>query len=129
MQLVLFVSMHDSSRGPLAAAVFNHLADPALARAASAGLLPGRALSRLISQLVEQTALILPPDSPRRVISDDLQRASLVIHIGNADTRRLPGNEIAWHVPSIRPGTLERARLVLQNLEVRIACLLAERGW
>jgi arsenate reductase len=127
--LVLFVSQHDASRGPLAAALFNHLASPARARGFSAGFFPARAMSRLMPDLLADGQLALSRPSPTRLTSADLEVASLIVHIGRVDSRGWPSNQIAWEVPTIRPATLDRARRIRTHLELRVACLVAERGW
>jgi hypothetical protein len=130
VELVLFISMHDASRGPLAAALFNQFACPTRARAYSAGLRPARALSHLMGPLLEGSALVLPPTSPKPLdVTEDLRRATFVVHIGQLGSRRCPEHHVAWDVPTIKPPTLQRALLIKHHLEMRIACLVGERGW
>src|SRR5438105_1578931 len=103
MESVLFVSMHDASRGPMAAALFNLMADPSLAIARSAGFRPGATLDPLVVSSMASAGLPLPDHAPEHLTYDLLKNATLVVHVGNGGTPRAADNELVWDVPLIRP--------------------------
>jgi len=72
MDSVLFLSMHDSSRGPIAATLFNTMVDRALVIARSAGFYPGPALDPLVISSMADAGL---PLTDHRAPTTDLRLA------------------------------------------------------
>jgi protein-tyrosine-phosphatase len=126
MDIVLFTSMHDGSRGPMAAALFNAMAHPERALGRSAGYLPSRTMNPLVRRTMSEAKIPLGKRVPHMVTRDQIDQASLVIHIGNGVPMDASWGEIIWDVPLIRPATEEMVHLVRRDLEKRIGRIIAE---
>jgi arsenate reductase len=61
MKTILFACVHNAGRSQMAAALFNHLADPAKARAISAGTEPGTHVHPEVLQAMLELAWISRP--------------------------------------------------------------------
>ena len=130
MNSILFVSMHDGSRGPLAASIFNKMANPALASARSAGVYPAAAMDELVVEVMDGAQLPLVARRPQRLTPELLRTSTLVIHISAGRARPpIVTGELRWDVPLIRAATVEAVAAVASDLEGRIGRLIAERGW
>jgi protein-tyrosine-phosphatase len=130
MDSVLFISMHDTSRGPMAVAIFNAMVDPSRASARSAGFRPGAILDPQVLSAMEAVGTPLTPDySPQLLTYELLRDTTLAIHIGNGAPVRITDNELFWDAPLIRPATREGVELVRRDLEKRIGRLIADRAW
>jgi hypothetical protein len=127
IHVVLFSSFRDAGRGPLAAAIFNSLADPAKARACSAGLSPAAAFNPLLLRAVEEAGLVLASAEPQGFTAGLLAKASILIHLGPATTG--PAGATLWDVPFVRRAAVGSMGALHRNLEFRIARWLELRRW
>jgi arsenate reductase len=126
-QLVLFSSFFDASRGPLAAAVFNGLADPAKATATSAGLRPARAFSAMVRQVAWEAGLTLASSGPRFFDSTFVAHKPVVIHLGSRDNG--PVGATLWRLPYLSRGDVNSVRRLRADLHTRLTVWLQAKGW
>ncbi len=65
MRTVLFACVHNSARSQMAAAFFTELADPAKARAISAGTQPGERVDPAVVEVMREVGIDLSAHKPR----------------------------------------------------------------
>lgn len=128
---VLFASMHDSSRGPLAAALFNSFADPTRARACSAGVRPARAPSSLFTAALQDDPLLdLRAYAPRFLSESLLRSADLVIVLGvRGEFVDLGQPCMRWDVPLIETRTPDAVHRIRDEIESLVRRLVRSRQW
>ena len=81
-KVVLFACVHNAGRSQMAAAWFNELADPAKARAISAGTSPGSRVHPEVVTAMNEVGVDLSDGQPR-FLSDELaSTASLLVTMG-----------------------------------------------
>lgn len=64
MQKIIFACVHNGGRSQMAAAFFNHLADPAKAEAISAGREPGPRLHPEVLSVIQEVGIDLSNAKP-----------------------------------------------------------------
>ncbi|MGH9140799.1 MAG: low molecular weight phosphatase family protein, partial [Vicinamibacterales bacterium] len=85
MITVLFACVHNAGRSQMAAALFNALADPARARALSAGTRPADRVNPVVVEVMREAGIELPPQSPRLLTPDLAGQADWLITMGCGD--------------------------------------------
>lgn len=115
----------------MAAALFNQLADPAKARAISAGTEPETAVHPEVIAVMQEEGVDLSQARPRR-LSDELARsAQVLVTMGCGDACPIvPGAiRMDWPLPDPKGRPLEEARAIRDEIRARVGALLSERGW
>jgi arsenate reductase len=128
---VLFACVHNAGRSQMAAAFFNRLADPARARALSAGTEPGTAVHPEVIAVMREEGVDLSQARPRR-LSDELARsAQVLVTMGCGDACPVvPGAErMDWPLPDPKGLPLADVRAIRDEIRARVMALLRERGW
>lgn len=128
---VLFACVHNAGRSQMAAAWFNHLTDPAKARAISAGTEPGTRVHPEVVVAMNEVGIDLTHGTPQ-FLSDELaRRASLLITMGCGEAcPAVPGLERAdWPLEDPKGKPVERVREIRDDVRARVLQLLTERGW
>ncbi len=131
MKTVLFACVHNAGRSQMAAAWFNRLADPAAARAVSAGTQPGTRVHPEVVVAMQEVGLDLSTGVPR-VLTDDLAASTnLLITMGCGDACPVvPGVERDdWPLDDPKGQPIERVREIRDEIERRVRGLLAARRW
>jgi len=129
--LVLFACVHNAGRSQMAAAWFNELADPAKARAISAGTEPGTRVHPEVAEAMKEVGVDLTSARPR-FLSDELaSSASLLITMGCGEAcPMVPGlRRDDWPLEDPKGKPLERVREIRDDVRGRIANLLVQEGW
>src|SRR5712692_1978472 len=85
MTTVLFACVHNAGRSQIAAAFLNALADPAKARAISAGTHPGERVHPEAVAAMGEVGIDLGAAKPRRLTEALAQQAQLLITMGCGD--------------------------------------------
>ncbi len=85
MKTVLFACVHNAGRSQMAAAWFNLLADPALARAMSAGTQPGPRVHPEVVAAMHEVGVDLSAAPTAKLTSELAGRAQLLITMGCGD--------------------------------------------
>ncbi|HYE98867.1 MAG TPA: arsenate reductase ArsC, partial [Planctomycetota bacterium] len=82
MRTVLFACVHNAGRSQMAAALFNLVADPARARAVSAGTEPGPRVHPEVLEAMKELGVDLSEARPRRLTPELAVQASLLVTMG-----------------------------------------------
>jgi arsenate reductase len=115
----------------MAAAWFNALSDPEKARAVSAGTEPGKRVHPEVVAAMDEVGIHLADEQPR-FLSDDLaQTATLLITMGCGEAcPHVPGlQRDDWPLEDPKGKPIERVREIRDEVRLRVARLIAERGW
>ncbi|HEX5658155.1 MAG TPA: low molecular weight phosphatase family protein [Polyangiales bacterium] len=76
MKTILFACVHNAGRSQMAAAWFNELADPAKARAISAGTAPGTRVHHEVLESMREVGIDLSTAQPRFLLRARMDRLS-----------------------------------------------------
>ena len=82
---MIFACVHNAGRSQMAAAFFNALADPAKARAISAGTQPADRVSPVVVDAMREVGLDVWRAVPRRLTPDLAREAAWLITMGCGD--------------------------------------------
>jgi arsenate reductase len=129
--LVLFACIHNAGRSQMAAAWFNHLAEPTKARAVSAGTEPGSRVHPEVVVAMNEVGIDLSGGKPQ-FLSDDLARsAALLVTMGCGEAcPAVPGlARDDWPLEDPKQKPVERVRQIRDEIRARVAALLQQRGW
>ncbi|MDB4993103.1 MAG: arsC2 [Myxococcaceae bacterium] len=131
MDTVLFACIHNAGRSQMAAAWFNRLADPAKARAVSAGTAPGERVHPGVLAAMNEVGIDLSCEKPK-LLSDELARsAALLITMGCGDAcPAVPGlRRDDWPLEDPKDKPLEEVRRIRDAVRAHVTDLLAREGW
>ena len=90
LQTVLFVSLHDACRAPMAAACLNALAHPDKARATSAGTAPSETVNAEAVRVMGEVGIDISSGRPRLLTPLLEESSDLIIALGPTATERDP---------------------------------------
>jgi arsenate reductase (thioredoxin) len=130
MKTYLFVCVHNAGRSQMAAAWFNRFADPAKARALSAGTNPGSEVHPEVLAAMKEAGVDLSDARPR-LLTDDLARgASMLITMGCGDAcPAIPGlRRDDWPLEDPKGKPVERVREIRDDVRSRVEALLQREG-
>jgi arsenate reductase (thioredoxin) len=115
----------------MAAAFFNALADPARARATSAGTQPARNVHPEVAQAMAEVGMDLSGATPRKLDVELTAGASLLVTMGCGDQcPYVPGLPIDdWPLPDPKGQPMERIREIRDEILHRVEELLDREGW
>ena len=85
MKTVIFACVHNAGRSQMAAAFFNKLADPAKARALSAGTTPGDRVYPEVVAVMQEEGIDLSGARPQKLTAELAAEAQLLITMGCGD--------------------------------------------
>jgi arsenate reductase len=128
---VLFACVHNAGRSQMAAALFNALADPAKARALSAGTKPGFAVHPEVAEVMREIDLDVSTATPRLLTNDMAGRVDMLITMGcGEECPHVPGVEHDdWALPDPKGRPLDEVRAIRDDIRARVAALIETRGW
>jgi arsenate reductase len=131
MKTILFACVHNAGRSQMAAALFNHLADPAKARAISAGTDPGRHVHPEVLQAMLELGVDLSAVVPQKLTQELASTASLLITMGCGESCPVvPGLERDdWPLEDPKGKPVERVRQIRADIAERVRGLLQGKGW
>jgi arsenate reductase len=127
MTTVLFACVHNAGRSQMAAAFFNALADPAKARAISAGTQPADRVSPVVVDAMREVGLDLWRAVPRRLTADLAREAAWLVTMGCGDgCPVLPGvKREDWPLDDPTGLPLDRVRAIRDEIRSRVEMLVA----
>ena len=130
-ELVIFACVHNAGRSQMAAAYFNHLANPALARAVSAGTQPGDRVHPVVLDAMAEVGLDLSHATPQRLTDDLARTATLLVTMGCGEACPYVPNlqRDDWPLPDPKARPLAEVRAIRAEVEAHVRSLLAARGW
>ena len=131
MDKVIFACVHNAGRSQMAAAFFNRLADPAKARAVSAGTQPADRVHPGVLDAMRAAGVDLAGAQPQRLTAELAADARLLVTMGCGDEcPYVPGLERDdWPLEDPKgrpPAEVERIR---DDIRQRVSELLRARGW
>ncbi len=131
MNTVLFACVHNAGRSQMAAAWFNMLADPSLARAISAGTDPGPRVHPEVVAAMNEVGVDLSAASTSKLTSALAQRAQVLITMGCGDQCPVvPGlKRDDWPLEDPKGKPLDRVRNIRDEVRDRVTQLLDAEGW
>lgn len=131
MKTVLFACVHNAGRSQMAAALFNAMADPARARAVSAGTEPAAHVHPEVLEVMAEDGIDLSTATPRRLTPELAAGADLLVTMGCGETCPVvPGLErLDWPLTDPRGQQGDVVRSIREEIRTCIAGLLDRRGW
>jgi arsenate reductase (thioredoxin) len=126
----LFACVHNAGRSQMAAAWFNLLADPAKARAVSAGTVPGDRVHPEVVAVMRESGIDLGGAEPRQLTADLAAGASRLITMGCGDACPfVPGLQVEdWPLEDPKGKPPDAVRLIRDDIQRRVADLVARDG-
>jgi len=115
----------------MAAAWFNRLADPARARAESAGTQPAAAVHPAVVAVMTEIGVSLHGVTPRILTPALAQGATLLVTMGcGEDCPFVPGVERDdWPLADPKERPLAEVRQIRDAIRDRVSALVTARGW
>lgn len=131
MKTVIFACVHNAGRSQMAAAFFNLLADPAKARALSAGTQPGERVHPEVQSAMGELGVDLSGARPQRLTDELAQGAHMLITLGCGEAcPHVPGLvRDDWPLEDPKGKPLERVREIREEVRARVQALLERQGW
>lgn len=130
-QVVLFACVHNAGRSQIAAAWFNALANPALARGTSAGTQPAAAPHPEVVAVMREAGIDLAGAVPR-FLSDEVARESTVlVTMGCGEACPVvPGvRRVDWELPDPKGRPMDEVRRIRDTIRDQVAALVRDNGW
>ena len=130
MKTVIFACVHNAGRSQIAAALFNRLADPAKARAVSAGTTPGDRVHPEVVAVMQEEGIDLSRARPQKLTPELAAGAQLMITMGCGDEcPYVPGvRRDDWPLEDPKDKPMERVRAIRDDIRARVAMLVAQEG-
>ena len=131
MATVIFACVHNAGRSQMAAAFFHAMADPAKARAMSAGTQPGERIHPEVLAAMREVGIDLSDAKPRKLTSELAQGASLLVTMGCGDECPIvPGaRREDWPLTDPKGQSLASVRSTRDEIKRRVAALLSSERW
>ncbi len=130
MKTYLFACVQNAGRSQMAAAFFNALADPARARAVSAGTAPVERVHPEVVVAMREASIDLSATKPQK-LSDDLARtARVLVTMGCGDACPVvPGTRIEdWPLDDPKGQPLDVVRRIRDDIRARVLDLVVREA-
>jgi arsenate reductase (thioredoxin) len=128
---VLFACVHNAGRSQMAEAFFNALADPAKARAISAGTEPAACVHPEVAEVMREVGIDVSGARPRRLTESVARAASLLVTMGCGEACPVVpslGRE-EWSLEDPRGKAREDVRSIRDAVQARVLELVRRNGW
>jgi arsenate reductase (thioredoxin) len=124
---VIFACVHNAGRSQMAAAFFNHLADPSKAVALSAGTEPGLSVHPEVLAVMQEVGIDLSDAKPQKLTEDLARQAQLLVTMGCGDKcPYVPGlRRDDWPLRDPRGLPVDEVRGIRDDIRQRVETLLA----
>jgi arsenate reductase (thioredoxin) len=131
MKTVIFACVHNAGRSQMAAAWFNALANPAEARAISAGTEPGPRVHPEVLAAMKEVGIDLSRQTPQRLTDALARDAQMLITMGCGEQCPVvPGlQRDDWPLEDPKGKPLARVREIRDDVKQRVQRLIEQRGW
>ena len=128
---IVFACVHNAGRSQMAAAFFNELADPAAARAVSAGTQPGAHVHPEVVEVMRESGIDLSDAEPRKLTEALAVGAAMLVTMGCGDECPvIPGaRRDDWPLADPKGQPLARVREIRDEIRARVTALLEAQGW
>lgn len=130
MKTVLFACVHNAGRSQIAAALFNRLADPTLARALSAGTSPVDRVHPEVADTMREIGIDIGNAQPRKLTADLAAKAQLLVTMGCGDQCPfVPGLRVEdWPLRDPKGQPVEIVREIRDEILKKVDDLLVREG-
>ena len=127
MTTVIFACVHNAGRSQMAAAFFNQYANPAKARALSAGTDPGDRVHLEVVAVMNEVGIDLSHERPRRLTTDLAREAELLITMGCGEACPVvPGaRRDDWPLDDPKGRRFEDVRRIRDEIRLLVERLIA----
>ena len=131
MTTVLFACVHNAGRSQMAAALFNQLADPARARAISAGTDPGPRVHPEVVEAMRECGTDLSAAPTTKLTPEVAEQAQVLITMGCGDECPfIPGvRRDDWPLEDPKGKPLSEVRAIRDDIRDRVEVLIDSEGW
>ena len=131
MNVVLFACVHNAGRSQMAAAWFNRLADPAKARAISAGTDPGSRVHPEVIDAMNEVGVDLSKAGTTRLTTEVAQQAQMLITMGCGDQCPVVPDvkRDDWPLEDPNGKPIAQVRAIRDDIRQRVEALLVDEGW
>jgi arsenate reductase (thioredoxin) len=128
---VIFACVHNAGRSQMAAAFFNALADPARARAVSAGTQPAARVHPEVMDVMQEAGIDLSAARPQKLTEELARDAHLLITMGCGDEcPYVPGlRRDDWPLQDPKGQAAGRVREIRDDIRARVGALIAAERW
>jgi arsenate reductase len=125
---VIFACVHNAGRSQMAAAFFNQLADPAKAKAISAGTEPGLRVHPEVLVVMQEVGVDLSDAKPQKLTEQLAHEAQLLITMGCGDKcPYVPGlQRDDWPLRDPKGLPPEEVRSIRDEIKDRVQALLVQ---
>ena len=130
MVTIIFACVHNAGRSQMAAAFFNHLADPQKAKAISAGTEPGERVHPEVQAVMQEVGIDLSSARPQKLTEDLAKEAQLLITMGCGDKcPYVPGlRRDNWPLRDPKGLAVEEIRAIRDEVRSRVQGLIAKES-
>ena len=127
---VIFACVHNAGRSQMAAAFFNHLADPQKAEALSAGTEPGERVHFEVQSVMREVGIDLSGAKPRKLAKELAQDAQFLITMGCGEKcPYVPGlRRDDWSLRDPKGLTVEEVRAIRDEVKQRVQELIEQEA-
>ena len=131
MTTVIFACVHNAGRSQMAAAFFEQMANPAFARAISAGTQPAEHVHPEVVAAMREVGVELANARPQRLTPELAREGQWLITLGcGEECPVVPGvRREDWTLPAPKGLPLEEVRRVRDEIKERVWALIAQQGW
>jgi arsenate reductase len=131
MKTVLFACIHNAGRSQMAAAWFNALANPQMARAISAGTEPGSRVHPEVLEAMKEVGIDLSKGQPTLLTKELAAGSELLVTMGCGEACPVvPGLRRAdWPLEDPKGKSMEVVRGIREDVRSRVEALVAREGW
>jgi arsenate reductase (thioredoxin) len=128
---VIFACVHNAGRSQMSAAFFNQLADPARARAISAGTEPAERVHPVVQEIMQEIGIDLSQVKPQKLTAELARGAQLLVTMGCGEqcpyVPELRRED--WPLRDPKGMQIEEARVVRDEIRRRVYKLIESEGW
>jgi len=131
MKTVLFACVHNAGRSQMAAAWFNLIADPAKARAISAGTNPGLQVHPEVVEAMREAGIDLSTAATTRLTLDVAQRAQMLVTMGCGDDCPVVAGASRddWPLDDPKGKPIAEVRAIRDQIRDRVWGLIERENW
>ena len=131
MTTVVFACVHNAGRSQIAAAFFNACADPARARAISAGTQPVSAVHPEVVAAMAEVGIDLRNATPTLLTDALATSTQILVTMGCGEACPVvPGlRRLDWSLPDPKGRPIAEVRAIRDDIRERVRAWVAREGW
>jgi arsenate reductase (thioredoxin) len=129
-RVFVFACVHNAGRSQMAAAFFNDVADPTLARAVSAGTQPAAHVHPVVVAAMAKVGLDLASARPQQLTPELVAGAAALVTMGCGDSCPTAAGvrREDWPLPDPKDQPIERVRGVRDAVRAKVVDLVARES-